>query len=172
MRTLKINVFLWVLLTSLSIVIASFTHPIKMTSSRVLYDVKSHSLNIETKVFVDDFAPVISESLLPRINKGLNEIDKIQIESYFALKFEITINGKKLPMKFDTYDLKGNVMTIKFAKSAITLKKGDEIYIENELLFDEFEELQSNWITLSIPPFLPNHNFACDYENYSYSHTF
>lgn len=172
MRTLKINIFLTSVLLSAVIVLSSFNHPIKLTSSRILYDAKTESIGIESKVFVDDFAPVISESLLPRINKGLNEIDKIQIESYFALKFEITINGKKLPMKFDTYDLKGNVMTIKFAKSAITLKKGDKIYIENELLFEEFEELQSNWITLSIPPFLTNHNFACDYENYSYSHTF
>lgn len=152
----------------------STSHPIKLTSSVIKYDTKTKNIGMECKVFMDDFAQAFfSADLLARMNtKLLTEDDKKRIEAYFVSKYKITINGKKLPLKFEKYQVKDNVMTISFSKNHLTLKKGDILYIENKLLFEEFEDLQSNWITLRIPPFIPNHNFACELEDYSYSHTF
>jgi hypothetical protein len=63
-------------------------------------------------------------------------------------------------------------MTLSFSNIYITLKKGNKLNIENELLFEKFPDLQSNWMTIQIPPFLPNYNFESKFENYLYSYTF
>ena len=41
-----------------------------------------------------------------------------------------------------------------------------------EEMKQKFPDLQSNWMTIQIPPFLPNYNFESKFENYIYSHTF
>ena len=63
-------------------------------------------------------------------------------------------------------------MTLSFSNIYITLKKGNKLNIENELLFEKFPDLQSNWMTIQIPPFLSNYNFESKFENYIYSYTF
>ncbi|MEM6686964.1 MAG: hypothetical protein AAF617_14375, partial [Bacteroidota bacterium] len=61
---------------------------------------------------------------------------------------------------------------VHFSENYADLKKGDELYIENELLFEEFEYQQSNWITFNMPPFLLNKNFESTVDNSSYTYTF
>lgn len=163
---------LWI---SILMVSSSFTtlHPVKLTSSQVLYDTKTNQMSLECKVFLDDFAPVIDEGMFDRGNaSNLTAEDTHKIEMYFALKFELKVNEKRLPWEFEKYVVKDNVMTITFKKNQIVLRKGDKLYIENELLFEKFQELQNNWMTIRIPPFLPNHNFATNFQDFSYAHTF
>ncbi len=168
-KKLRITILLFGVLLMLS----STKHPLKLTSSEIKYNAKSGSLQMECKVFVDDFAPAVSKTLFKSINtSNLSEADKKSIESYFSVKYKISINGKSLPLKFESYSVEYNVMSIKFSKNYITLKKGDKIYIANELLFEEFGLMQSNWVTLRIPPFLSNYNFECKFEKFTYSHTF
>jgi len=170
---MKRLIFITTILNSLLFISSSYKHPIKLTSSEIKYDVKANTIAVECKVFLDDFAPVISTTLLADVSTSkLTEIDKKKIENYFIAKYKIMINGKELPLKFEKYKYKHNVMTITFSRNNITIKKGDKLYIENELLFEEFVDLQSNWISIRIPPFLPNYNFESKYNNYSYSHTF
>jgi len=159
---------LWTLLLS-----PAGEHPIKLTSSEIKYDTKTNSLSMECKVFIDDFAPAINHTILSRINtSSLTKADKVQIEYYFLMKYKIFINNNKLPLKFESYEVENNVMSITFSKNHITLEKGDELHIENELLFEVFGDVQSNWMTMRFPPFLPNYNFESKLEDYSYSHTF
>ena len=85
---------------------------------------------------------------------------------------KIFIDGEKLPLAIDQYKVANNVMTLSFSSIYITLKKGNKLNIENELLFEKFPDLQSNWMTIQIPPFLSNYNFESKFENYIYSYTF
>ncbi|MFD2567643.1 DUF6702 family protein [Pseudotenacibaculum haliotis] len=148
-------------------------HPVKLTSSELKYDPKAASLQIECKVFIDDFAiAFLSPTIEARMNLStLTEEDKKLIEDYFGKKFKVFVNGIQLPIKFNTYKSKDNVMTLQFSKIDIALNKGDRILIENELLFDEFEFLQSNWMTLRFPPFISNYNFASKLDKSPYSRT-
>lgn len=147
-------------------------HPIKITSSEIKYDIKTNSLSMECKVFIDDFAPVISHTLLSRIySSSLTSDDKMQIEDYFLMKYKIFINNKKLPLKFKSYTIQNNIMSIEFLENSITLKKGDQLHIENKLLFEVYGPMQSNWVTLSMAPFIPNSNLESKFQNYTYSQT-
>lgn len=169
MKKIQIAIFLF----CASFVFSSFEHPVKLTSSEIKYNTDTKSVGIECKVFIDDFAKAFSSATIEtRMNLSkLTEKDKTLIEDYFVKKYKIFVNGILLPIKFGTYTSKENVMTLKFSKIDIDLKKGDKILIENELLFDEFEFQQSNWITLRLPPFIKNSNFACKLDKSTYSKT-
>lgn len=161
-----------IILSSLFILF-SFSHPIKLTSSIIKYDSETKVISMECKVFIDDFAPAIGPNLENRINsKSLTKDDLLRIENYFITNYKIFIDGNKLPLAIDKYKVANNVMTLSFYSTFITLKKGNKLNIENELLFEKFPDLQSNWMTIQIPPFLPNYNFESKFENYLYSYTF
>jgi hypothetical protein len=131
-----------ILILSSLLILFSFSHPIKLTSSIIKY------------------------------NKNLTKDDLSRIEDYFISNYKIFIDGEKLPLAIDQYKVANNVMTLSFKSTHIILKKGDKFSIENELLFEKFPDLQSNWMTIQIPPFLPNYNFESKFENYIYSYTF
>ena len=161
-----------IILSSLFILF-SFSHPIKLTSSIIKYNSETKVISMECKVFIDDFAPAIGPNLENRINdKSLTKDDLLGIENYFRTNYKIFIDGKKLLLTVDKYKVANNVMTLSFSSTYITLKKGDKLNIENELLFEKFPDLQSNWMTIQIPPFLPNYNFESKFDNYLYSFTF
>ena len=161
-----------IILSSLFILF-SFSHPIKLTSSIIKYNSETKVISMECKVFIDDFAPAIGPNLENRINdKSLTKDDLLRIENYFMTNYKIFIDGKKLLLTIDKYKVANNVMTLSFSSTYITLKKGDKLNIENELLFEKFPDLQSNWMTIQIPPFLPNYNFESKFDNYLYSFTF
>lgn len=149
------------------------THPIKLTSSEIKYDDKSKSVRIECKVFIDDFAPVISSSLLTSLNQQhLTNDDKRRIESYFTEHYKIDINNINLVWEIDSFDISKNVLSLIFYNHNITIKKGDQLKIENKLLFETFKEMQSNWMTIRFPPFIKNYNFESVIDYPVYSHTF
>ncbi|MDC8004259.1 hypothetical protein POV27_09370 [Aureisphaera galaxeae] len=171
MRKLFILTLLFV---GISINYSAADHPIKLTSSMIKYDAKTKSIRVECKVFFDDFAPVISASLIKSINQSnLTKDDLRRIENYFIEKYKITINGKTLPWEIKSYDIakRETILTLVFTHSNITLNKGDQIHIENALLFEVFGDIQSNWMTLRFPPFLKNEYFECTTFNQKYSHT-
>jgi len=161
-----------IILSSLFILF-SFSHPIKLTSSIIKYNAETKVISMECKVFIDDFAPAIGPNLENRINNEiLTKDDLLRIENYFSTNYKIFIDGNKLSLAIDKYKVANNVMTLSFSSTYIILKKGDKLNIENELLFEKFPDLQSNWMTIQIPPFLPNYNFESKFENYLYSFTF
>ncbi len=170
---MKKKLHIAVLLFSSLLILSSSKHPIKLTSSEIKYDTESHSISIACKVYIDDFSSAISSTLQNSIlNSNVTEGQKELIEFYFNTKYKISINGKKVPFKFNTYSVEYNVMNIEFSKNYMTLKKGDKIYIENELLFEAFGPMQSNWVTLEIPPFLSSFTFESKMDDSSYAYTF
>ena len=87
-----------ILILSSLLILFSFSHPIKLTSSIFKYDKETKGLSMECKVFVDDFAPAIDQALEHRINnKTLTKDDLSRIEDYFTqlrLKYVAYSRGK------------------------------------------------------------------------------
>ena len=173
MSKIKKRIQVIILLFSTLLILSSSTHPIKLTSSIIKYSTKAKMMTMECKVFIDDFSPAISPSLEKRVNAlSMTKEDISSIESYFIANYKIFINEDKLTLKYTGYKVKDNVMTLSFSFEYIPFKKGDRLKIENELLFEKFPDLQSNWMTIQIPPFLKNYNFESNFENFTYKHTF
>ena len=158
--------FVWLSLVSFS----KANHPLKLTASEIRYNDKNNHISMACKVFVDDFGPAVNSTIMKKIlDSNLSENDKLAIENYFAINFRIYINDKLIQLKIDDYTVKSNVLNIEFAKQSIILKKGDKLVIENNLLFEEFGPVQSNWVTLRLPPFVSNSSFESKLERYSYT---
>lgn len=151
----------------------SFTHPIKLTSSLIKYDDSKKNITIECKVFIDDFAPALHSTLEQKIKDlNLTKNDLEIIENYFLSKYKFFINGNNLQLELNSYKVKDNVLTLSLFISNIGIQKGDKLEIQNELLFEKFPELQSNWMTIQMPPYIRNYSFESNFENFSYSHIF
>lgn len=168
----KIERFVYKILTIIAVMTftTSFKHPIKLTASLIEYDTNTANLKSECKVFIDDFEKSINKKLIKNINlSNLTQEDKTGIEDYFEMHFNITYNGKILPLKYKGLEVlkEYNVVTIKFIENKLKIKKGDKILIENTLFFEEFGYIQSNRITVRIPPFITEENHEAIISNYA-----
>ena len=150
----------------------SFTtfHPIKLTASLIEYTPESKRLKMMCRVFIDDF----ENSLNAKLTKDINIYepspkDEQIIENYFKKNYSIYINGQKYPIRYQgsVVSEANNIVTIAFAEHVMPIRKGDEICIENTLLFEEFGFLQSNVITLNIPPLKVDENFEARHDDYT-----
>lgn len=169
---MKIKLVKTILLLSILLIFSSFKHPLKLTASLIEYNPEANNIRMECKVFIDDFEDTINKKdfNVSNLTKG----DKEEIEYFFDEFYHIIINGKKLPLNYKSSEvIKGkNVLIIKFAENDFTLKKGDNILIENQLFFKEFGNLQSNRITVRIPPFFTEKNYLVKLDDYSISLNF
>jgi len=55
----------------------SFGHPIKLTSSIIRYDSETQIINMECKVFIDDFSPAIGPNIEQRVNNEILSSDDL-----------------------------------------------------------------------------------------------
>jgi len=171
---LKIKFYLTLLL-SILFFSTSFgnSHPIKLTSSLIEYNHKITSLRIECRVFIDDFVYSINKTLIKNLNmsslSNLSKEDKKGIEDYFKKYYPITINDHRFPLKYEDSTVleKHNVFILKFSQEVLPIKKGDQLCIENTLFFEEFAFMQTNMITLRVPPFITEDYFKMTYKDYS-----
>jgi len=167
--------FIALFLFSILLLFSSFKHPIKLTASLIEYDEKSKSMKMECRVFIDDFEKSINKRLTKDIDvTNLTEEDKFGIEDYFKQYYSIAINGKRMSLQLEQTELMEaqNIIIIKFAEKDFPIKKGDKLTVENILFFVEFGELQSNRVTLRMPPFLNEHSFQSSINRYSFYYTF
>ena len=154
----------------------TLSHPLKISASLIDYDPQDKTLRLECKVFLDDFERSLSRSVLQGVDVStLKKEERPRIiESYFKEFYQIRLNGKKLPLKYQTvvplYDR--NVLIIKFAKISLPIKKGDTLEIENSMFFRDYGPSQSNRIAVRIPPFGIEEGQVATWNNFKFSYTF
>ncbi len=171
---MKSKLLLLCLISAILLLFSSFDHPIKLSASLVEYDTDSAILRMECKVFVDDFENCINKRLTKNIDfNELTHEDRLIIEDYFKTNYNIKVNTKKLDLSLIGTELQEayNILIVRFMTNKINLKKEDNIKIENTLFFDEFGDLQSNRVTLRMPPFFKEKNFISSAYNYAFNHT-
>ena len=174
-KSIKDNILKLVLLTIVVITSTSFKHPIKLTASLIEYEPKTNSLRMECKVFIDDFEKSINKTLPKNINvSNLTKEDIKGLEDYFDTYLKISFNGKELPIKYKTSEVlrEYNVLTVKFTDHLIKIKKGDKLEISNTLFFTEFGYIQSNRMTIRIPPYIIEDNQEATMNSYTIPYTF
>ena len=148
--------------TSLIVVISSCCHPnccigpsTKGSASLITYDTVNKTIQMECKVFIDDF----QRSLLNSVAKGTDP-SKVRrqdrhrlVEAYFELFYTIEHNGKRIPLKLSGIQplKRQNVLVIRFAKVPVKMQKGDSLRIQNTMFFRDFGAAQSNRIAVRIP---------------------
>ena len=150
----------------------SFNHPIKLTTSLIEYDSEKSSINIECRVFIDDFQDTINRKDFNPSNPSKEDIE--EVEYYFDEFYRILLNSSKLTLSYKSSKayLANNVLSIKFLVENVTLNKGDALQIENKLFFEKFGPLQSNKMTIRIPPFVEEGYHETTFQRFTVNYQF
>lgn len=159
-----------IVLLNIIIVLSAFQkHPIKLTAMLIEYDPKTNGLYLECKVFIDDFEKSINKTLTKNINtSNPSASDKEGINDYFNNYVKLCVNKKKLELKYKSSEVVNtyNVFLIKFENIKVNLKKGDKFEISNTLFFEEYNYLQSNRMTVRLPPFITEDHLESRIDDY------
>ncbi len=160
------------LLVCIFLASSGFNHPIKMTTSLIEYDAEKKRMNIECRVFIDDF-----QNSLGGLNFDASKItndDIEEIENYFDTFFKIVVGEEELKLNYRSSKVYGSstILALKFSVENVFIDNGDDFLIENKLFFLDFGPLQTNSMTLRIPPFISQEYREATFQDYHIKYQF
>lgn len=146
--TMKYKILLLLVLISLS----SFTsvHKFYVSVTEIEYNEKVQSLQIISRVFIDDFENVLKARYDGDIKLGANsETSNAEdfIKKYLEQKLEITLDGRLVEEKYLGKEYQNDMII--FYVEVPQVKRFKEISVRNSVLMDLFEE-QKNLIHVEI----------------------
>lgn len=135
-----------VLVFLIAIPLMSFTiaHKYYVSVTEVEYVKEQESLQIVTRIFIDDFEKMLreryDENITLDIGKDETQID-IYIQKYLNSKLQITINNTKQQFEFLGKEYEDDIL---FCYLEITdISKINNFEIVNQVLFDVFDDQQN-----------------------------
>lgn len=134
------KIFALLLILVLASSFAKKDHETYLSVTEIEYKEDKNSLQIISRVFIDDLEDVLSKRYQQEISLSYKEDlekNKAVMERYINKKLHITINGKKQPLKLlgSKFDADQIVMFIE----GTNIQKFDKITVENLILTDLFD---------------------------------
>ncbi len=127
-------------------------HPIKMTTSKLLYDKKAKELVLTINFFEDDFSAHL-EKLYHRKNIDFAVVDDTEgsmVAGYVAKKMLLKVNKKPLTLQLNSVKrIEDNVVQVRLILP-LPKTKVKSLEISDALLFDAFAE-QVNIMHIELP---------------------
>ena len=143
-------------------------HQLKFSTTLIEYEEKSGKINFIFNVFMDDFV-LSAKNLLSKEIDYLSptKADKKRVKKYFDTYFKISINGEKLDIKYEEIEIHTNynAFSFKFSSDKISIKKGDELVVENNIMFTEFGYRQTNVNVIRMLPFFSEKHYQATYKS-------
>ena len=171
---IKICVFIgWVALDLMPI--QARAHPLKLSASLLEYNPNKRVLQLECKVFIDDFELSLKNSVLKNIDPSkLNQSYEARvIDDYFQRFYRIKLNDQSVAMKIvSTKPMRRqNVLVLRFEANEFDFKHGDILEIKNLLFFRDFGPAQTNRIVVRMPNFGIDDAHAATIYDYTLRYT-
>ncbi len=155
--------------------LSASAHPLKLSASLIQHDSKQKILQMECKVFIDDFQLSLSNSILKgRDPNTVKRADRAAlIEQYFQKYYRVKHNGKALTWKLNAVQplYRENVLIIQFKKIPIRLRRGSKLTIKNMVMFEDFGSAQTNRTVVRIPSFNIDDGHPSTIRDHSISYT-
>jgi hypothetical protein len=146
MKIIK-SLFVLAILTSLAFVSA---HKYYVSITKIEYVKEKQSVQIITRVFIDDFEKLLKERFDSKITLNVNtneEQIEAYIETYLLSRFKISINGAEPVMRFIGKEYDEDVVQCYLEIENVENIKTFEV--ENKVLFDAFSD-QKNIVRTNI----------------------
>ena len=140
MKFLRITILLVVLTTTLSFT----THKFYVSITKVEFSPEESSLQIISKLFIDDIEDVLQARYNPSIVMGGEKETEATgefLKEYVLQKLDVEVNGKPVTLNYLGYEYDNDVV-----KTYIEVKGVSElnsISVENKMLMELFEEQQN-----------------------------
>ncbi|MAO11537.1 MAG: hypothetical protein CMC07_11865 [Flavobacteriaceae bacterium] len=126
-------------------------HKFYVSTTNIEYVAKKESLQIITKIFIDDIEDVLQKRYSPSISIATTkekEEDREYLKKYILQKLKINVNGKPAKLNYIGRDYDIDVVNAYIEITGVT--ELNSIEIKNEVLFDLFDE-QQNIIHIKTP---------------------
>ncbi len=140
MHLSKIILFLCVF----PVLLSTTTHKFYVSTTKVEYVPEKQSLQIISKIFIDDIEDVLQERYNPNLslataNEG--EMDEQYLKKYMLDKFHILLDGEEVNLQYigREYDID----VVKIYLEAKPVKSFKKFEVNNTLLFDLTDEQQN-----------------------------
>jgi len=141
------------LASAIVILMASFTpimHKYYVGLTEVNIDSKKHTLDVSTKLFMDDLEAGLLKSANKKVDLSISVNNKeVQalLMNYLDANFKVNVGGKLLKLKFVGYEVENDAV---WCYSEVTNFKGKgTVSILNTLLYESFPEqanlMNVNW---------------------------
>lgn len=138
-----------ILLLSVSLM-SAVTHKFYVSITKVEHSVENESLQIITKIFIDDIEKVLDTRYQTKTHlntKKETPRDRELLKKYILDKLTISVNGK--PVALDYLGIEYDIDLVKSYIEVKGVKTVNNIEIENNILFDGLDN-QQNIIHLNI----------------------
>lgn len=136
-----------IILLFLGLSLSSFTvaHKFYVSVTEIEYNEKAKSLQIISRVFIDDFEDLLKKRYDLNIQLGEKETAGVDsyINKYLAQKFQVEVNSKPVNIKFLGKEYE-NDMVILYLE-VVDVNNFQTIQVKNTVLMDLYEE-QKNLI--------------------------
>lgn len=145
-----------------------YAHQLKFSTTLIEYVEESNKFELMFNVFMDDFALSVDNLLSKEIDYiSPSKSDKKDLKKYFDTFFTISLNGIRLKLKYESIEIYSdyNAFRFKFSCEKVIITKDDELFVENNLLFHEFEHKQTNMNVIRINPFFEEKHYQATYKN-------
>ena len=135
------------------LVAVSFTaHKFYVSVTQVNYSKSDKSLQITTRIFIDDFEDALKRKYGSTLKLGthdeLTESD-LFIKEYLLQNLTVLVNGKAATPVFIGKEYENDVIKCYFEVENVQLKKLKSIEVKNRILFESFED-QNNIVHFKI----------------------
>ncbi|MEZ4859500.1 MAG: DUF6702 family protein [Flavobacteriaceae bacterium] len=131
----KIKILLLVFI--LPCLVAAGGHKFYVSTTKIEYKEDKKTLQIITKLFIDDIEDVLQERYHPEISLATNKETKVAedfLKKYVLQKFKITIDGKETLLTYIGREYDVDVVKIYLEATEINTLK--TLQVENKILFE------------------------------------
>ncbi len=118
-------------------------HKYYVSVTNVNYSEKEKTLQITSRVFIDDFDKLLKERYDITANlatKEENTTAETFIKKYLKAKFHITINDKEVVVNYIGREYDNDIIILYLEVENVDLEKIKSVEIENNILTDMFSE--------------------------------
>lgn len=119
-------------------------HPIHASICELNYSEKDAAFQVSVKIYIDDLGAAMNKEGYPALNLGStseNELTQEYLASYLDKYFTITLNGKKLVLKFVGKELSDDFLAVWcYIEFPATVSKGQKCTISNRILLDLYSD--------------------------------
>jgi len=126
------------------LITASSSHKVYVSVTKVEFSSETQSVQLITKIFIDDIEEVLQERYNPSVILGTpaeTESDEALLRKYILQKLTLQVNGSPATLVYVGREYESDMV-----KAYIEIENISEfksIEVENQLLFDKFEEQQN-----------------------------
>jgi len=138
MQIVKLKIIVMVLFVSLSSFISLHKYYVSVTD--IEYAKETKSLQIISRLFVDDFEKVLQERYIDTLSLDDNSAD-FYIEKYFSKKLKVTVNNELQQFSFIGKEIDGDMVHCYFEIEKVS--NIETINVMNKLLFGTYENQQN-----------------------------